>query len=249
MSDSERKQILKNEFIKKRGYWSGFWDGLLELAPDYFENYLNYSAVPWSDGPLEPKVKEFIYTAIDVATTHLYEPGLEIHLENALRYGATPQEIMEVYRLCSSMGVATSLLGSHLLEKEMTRRGLPSDDATNDPMLRASFEEAFGYWDESAAAWQRLDPASFVAALATWGPRKDSPLDRKTSAFVMIAVTTAVTHLNQNAAQAFIGQALDAGATKEEILEVFQLSSVLGMHSCTLGVPILLTKVKSQMAV
>ncbi|MCY4288948.1 MAG: carboxymuconolactone decarboxylase family protein [Aestuariivita sp.] len=249
MTNSERKAALKTDFIEKRGYWSGFWDGLLELAPDFFENYLNYSAIPWSGGPLEPKVKEFIYTAIDVATTHLYEPGLQIHLENALRYGATPQEIMEVYRLCASMGVATNLLGSHLLNKELTRRGLPIDGGAKDPELQAAFEDAFGYWDESAAAWQRLDPASFVAALETWGPMKDSPLDKKTSAFVMIAVTTAATHLNEHAAQAFIGQALDAGASKEEILEVFQLASVLGMHSCTLGVPILMDKIKPQMTV
>lgn len=243
MTDRARKDALKDEFREKRGYWSNFWDGLLELDPDFFENYLGYSAIPWVSGPLEPKVKEFIYTAIDAATTHLYEPGLHVHLENALKYGGTPEEVMEVYRLCSSMGTATNLMGAHLLDEELLQRGIAVDCQDADNSQQEAFEQAFGYWDRSAAAWQRLDNASFTAALKTWGPKENSALDKKTSAFVMIAVTTAATCLNEDAARAYIRIALDYGATKEEILEVFQLASVLGMHSCTLGVPALMPKI------
>lgn len=71
----ERRARLKRDFEERRGYWSPFWDGLL-LDLDFFEAYLNFSSVPWKEGPLEPKVKEFIYIAIDASTTHLYEPGL-----------------------------------------------------------------------------------------------------------------------------------------------------------------------------
>ena len=34
--------------------------------------------------------------------------------------------------------------------------------------------------------------------------------------------------------------ALGYGATREEVLEVIELASVIGIHSCTVGVPILL---------
>jgi alkylhydroperoxidase/carboxymuconolactone decarboxylase family protein YurZ len=42
-----------------------------------------------------------------------------------------------------------------------------------------------------------------------------------------------------------IKNALKHGATKEEIMEVFELISVLGVHSVTMGVPILLEELKA----
>ena len=38
--------------------------------------------------------------------------------------------------------------------------------------------------------------------------------------------------------------ALEAGATKEEILEVIQLTSIMGIHSMTMGLPILMEEVE-----
>ena len=85
---SPRQLAIKEEFIKHRGYWSGFWEDLLALDPDFLEIYQKFSSLPWQRGHLEPKVKEFVYIAIDVATTPL-QPGLRIHIQNAPRYGAT----------------------------------------------------------------------------------------------------------------------------------------------------------------
>ena len=62
--------------------------------------------MPWKHGVLEPKVKELIYCAFDVASTHLWLPGLELHMRNALGYGATPTEMMEVIQIASVLGVA-----------------------------------------------------------------------------------------------------------------------------------------------
>ncbi len=116
---TERQGQLKQDFIDARGYWNPFWDGLLTLDPDFFEAYLNFSAVPWRKGVLEPKVKELIYTAIDAATTHLYEPGLRAHIRNALRYGATKEEIMEVLELVSVLGIHSCILGVPVLLEEL----------------------------------------------------------------------------------------------------------------------------------
>ena len=35
----------------------------------------------------------------DAAATHLYVPGLKLHMRNALRYGATTGELMEVLEM------------------------------------------------------------------------------------------------------------------------------------------------------
>ena len=75
---SERQERIKADFERHRGYWNSFWDDVLVLDPDFFEAYTQFSSVPWKSGPLEPKVKELIYTAFDVAATHMFEPGLRV---------------------------------------------------------------------------------------------------------------------------------------------------------------------------
>jgi alkylhydroperoxidase/carboxymuconolactone decarboxylase family protein YurZ len=120
MSDlTDAQRALREDFVERRGYWNEFWDGLLRLDPDFFEAYLQFSGVPWANGTLEPKIKELIYIAIDASTTHLYEPGLRQHIQNALRHGASKEEIMEVYELTSVLGIHTCTLGVPVLLEEL----------------------------------------------------------------------------------------------------------------------------------
>ena len=123
----ERRQELKQSFISRRGYWSAFWDGLLWLDPDFFEAYLTFSGVPWQKGALEPKFKELIYVAMDASTTHLYEPGLRVHIRNALGHGATKEEVMEVLELVSAIGIHACTMGVPILIEELGKElGAPS---------------------------------------------------------------------------------------------------------------------------
>ena len=69
------------------------------------------SSHPWEHGTLEPKVKEFIYCAFDASATHMFAPGLRQHIANAIRYGATGAELMEVFELASGIGVESFALG------------------------------------------------------------------------------------------------------------------------------------------
>jgi alkylhydroperoxidase/carboxymuconolactone decarboxylase family protein YurZ len=119
----ERRRALREEFASARGYWNPFWNGLLDLDPDFFEGYLRFSAVPWQTGPLEPKVKELIYIAFDASATHMYIPGLTQHVENALALGATPAEVMEVFELASTLGMKTFSVGLPILLEELERSG------------------------------------------------------------------------------------------------------------------------------
>jgi alkylhydroperoxidase/carboxymuconolactone decarboxylase family protein YurZ len=117
----ERRRALKADFEAKRGYWHPFWDGLLDLDPDFFEAYLGFSSHPWTHGVLEPKVKELVYIAFDCSATHLYVPGLKLHIENALGLGATREELMEVFELASTIGIHTCELGVPILLEELER--------------------------------------------------------------------------------------------------------------------------------
>jgi len=119
----ERRRRLKADFEARRGYWHPFWDGLLELDPDFFEAYLAFSGHPWTDGVLEPKVKELVYIAFDASATHLYVPGLKLHIENALGLGATVDEIMEVLEIASVIGIHTCTMGVPIVIEELARAG------------------------------------------------------------------------------------------------------------------------------
>jgi alkylhydroperoxidase/carboxymuconolactone decarboxylase family protein YurZ len=102
---TEYQEQVKAEFTQTRGYWSPFWDDMLELDPEVFAAYTEFSSYPWRHGTLEPKIKEFIYIAFDATATHLYEKGLKLHIENAIGYGATAQEILEVMEIASVLGI------------------------------------------------------------------------------------------------------------------------------------------------
>ncbi|WP_238013239.1 carboxymuconolactone decarboxylase family protein [Dactylosporangium sp. AC04546] len=116
---TEAQEELKAQFTRTRGYWHAFWDEMLELDPEMFAAYTDFSSVPWRSGTLEPKVKEFVYIAFDTAATHLYVKGLKLHIENALGYGATPQEILEVMEIASVLGIHGVTATAPILIEEM----------------------------------------------------------------------------------------------------------------------------------
>ncbi|KAI1504559.1 AhpD-like protein [Biscogniauxia marginata] len=124
----ERQEALKREFTEKRGYWHGFWEDFLRLDPEFFEAYLEFSSLPWTKdvdgkgegvgrGALEPKMKELVYCAFDAAATHLYVPGLKLHMRNALGYGATPQEILEVLEIATLLSLHTAHVAAPIIEE------------------------------------------------------------------------------------------------------------------------------------
>ncbi|EMB4322943.1 carboxymuconolactone decarboxylase family protein [Pluralibacter gergoviae] len=119
---TERQEALKASFVANRGYWHASWDGLLELDPDLFEYYIEFSSVPWRSGVLSPKVKELIYCAFDASATHLYEQGLKLHMRNAIGYGATKEEILEVLEIVSLIGMHGVEAAAPLLEQALNQR-------------------------------------------------------------------------------------------------------------------------------
>jgi alkylhydroperoxidase/carboxymuconolactone decarboxylase family protein YurZ len=70
-------------------------------------------------------------------------------------------------------------------------------------------------------------------------PFGKGPLPRKFKELILIAINAATTHLYAPGVRRHIRNALQLGATREEILETIQLTTVLGIHACNLAVPIL----------
>jgi len=242
---TDRQSELKRRFTEERGYWAEFWDGLLALDPDFFEAYLQFSTVPWKNGHLEPKIKELIYIAIDAATTHLYEPGLRIHLQNAFKYGATKEEVMEVYELTSVLGLHTMTMGVPVMLEELkaaTGETVGGGELTERQAdLKRRFIEGRGYWAEFWDGLLALDPDFFEAYLQfSTVPWKNGHLEPKIKEFIYIAIDAATTHLYEPGLRIHLQNAFKYGATKEEVMEVYELVSVLGLHTMTMGVPVML---------
>jgi alkylhydroperoxidase/carboxymuconolactone decarboxylase family protein YurZ len=68
---------------------------------------------------LEPKVREFIYVAIDASTTHMFDEGTRGHMANALKHGATVAEILEVLEHAATIGVQSIVEGLPILQQEV----------------------------------------------------------------------------------------------------------------------------------
>ncbi|HCU93478.1 MAG TPA: carboxymuconolactone decarboxylase [Actinobacteria bacterium] len=119
MSLTERQQQIKDEFVRVRGTWGDSWEAILQPDPEFLARYLEFSAVPWRKNHLEDKIKEFIYIAFDTAATHLYVKGLKLHIENAVGYGASSQEILEVMEIASVLGIHAVTSAAPILAEEI----------------------------------------------------------------------------------------------------------------------------------
>jgi len=239
---SERQRGLREEFLDARGYWNENWEELLTVDEDFFAAYLSFSSVPWKTGPLEPKVKEFVYIAVDAAATHLFTPGIRSHIKRALELGATTAEIMEVIELTSTLGIHAANIGVPILVEELEAAGQPVSrelDARQQE-IKAQFEAKRGYWNPFWDEILLLAPEFFDSytrfSSIAW---ENGPLEPKVKELIYTAFDVSCTHLYVKGLRAHIKNALGYGATREEIMEVIELASVVGIHATNVGVPIL----------
>jgi alkylhydroperoxidase/carboxymuconolactone decarboxylase family protein YurZ len=97
-----------------------------------------------------------------------------------------------------------------------------------------------GEWNPNWEPFYQLDPAWTEAFMAMGTkPMFAGVLDPKVIEFIAIAVDASCTHMYGPGVRRHIRKALDLGATKEEITAVLQCVSVLGIHTMSLGAPIL----------
>ncbi len=103
---------------------------------------------------------------------------------------------------------------------------------------------AAGEWNPNWDPFYELDPAWTEAFIAMGTkPMLSGVLDPKVIEFIAIAVDASCTHMYGPGVRRHIRKALELGATKQEITAVLQCVSVLGIHTMSLGAPILLEEV------
>jgi alkylhydroperoxidase/carboxymuconolactone decarboxylase family protein YurZ len=79
----------------------------------------------------------------------------------------------------------------------------------------------------------------------TTNPWTTGVLPRKLVELIGVGLNAACTNLNPDGTRRHIRAALAAGATRDEILMVLKCASVMSIHSCSLGAPILLEEAKA----
>lgn len=104
-----------------------------------------------------------------------------------------------------------------------------------------------GPWDHPALDELRELDASWAEACLklTTDPWTNGILPLKEVELICIAVNAACTNLQADGTRRHIRAALAAGATRDEILTVVKMASLLSIHSCSLGAPILLDEAKA----
>ena len=103
-----------------------------------------------------------------------------------------------------------------------------------------------GPWDDALATLREWDPIGRDMRENDDEPLEfDGILPRKTVELVGVALNAACTNLDPDGTRRHIRAALRAGASREEILMVLRMASVMAIHSCSLAAPILLEEAKA----
>jgi alkylhydroperoxidase/carboxymuconolactone decarboxylase family protein YurZ len=119
---AKRQGLPHTERQIARGDWNPLWDTLRKWDPEFVEGYLTMRNVPFSKGPLSDKMKELVLIAINASTTHLYGAGVRRHIQNALKLGATRDEILQVIELTTVLGIHACNLAVPILAEELENR-------------------------------------------------------------------------------------------------------------------------------
>jgi alkylhydroperoxidase/carboxymuconolactone decarboxylase family protein YurZ len=104
------------------GQWNTAWDPFFELDPVWTDEFMATGGGIYASGLFTPKEVELLSIAFDASYTHMYAPGTRRHIKGALAAGATPEEVMEVLKLCVVQGVQALNLGVPILAQELARR-------------------------------------------------------------------------------------------------------------------------------
>ncbi len=239
---------LKKEVLTHRGYWHPFHEGLLDLSPQFLEAYLQFQSAPWQSKHLAPKVREFIYIAVDGSVAHLYESGARRHIEQALKLGATKEEVIQVILLATCESAhQTHTTAMPILVEELNAAGEDTADLNNDERrIKEQFVAIVGTWPDGADALMKIAPDFIDGFLSyrsiAWAA---GPLEPKVREFIGLAVSASPALLDAKGIRAHIRRALQLEATKEEISEVLQLASAISIHTCTICVPALVAAINA----
>jgi len=194
---------------------------------------------PWTSGVLARRFVELVGIAMNAAATNLNAEGTRRHIRGALEAGATRDEVLMVIKMASLLAIHSCSLGAPILLEEAKAAGA-SPTPKSPPTPACDRMKAMGQWNTAWDPFYELDPAWTDAFMATGlGVYATGVLPPKEVELLSIAFDVSFTHMYAPGTRRHVKNALAAGATMEEVMEVLKLCVVQGVQACNLGVPIL----------
>ncbi len=215
------------------------------ISPTSFAAASEFWRAPFESKHLTPRVKELVLLAMHASATALNAEAVKRHVERALMAGASKEDVIDV--LISIIGLANHALyfSVPILEEELKAAGkedasLPAVDA-NFEAAKQNFIKIRGFWNSDRDALARLMPDYFRAltnlSVESW---QRGSLARKEREFICIGIDCSVTHTYGPGLRIHIRNAINCGATRDEILEIFQLAALMGVETYVMGAEALL---------
>jgi alkylhydroperoxidase/carboxymuconolactone decarboxylase family protein YurZ len=103
-----------------------------------------------------------------------------------------------------------------------------------------------GPWDAALEQLREWDPAWAESCVKmTTNPWVRGVLPRKLIELISLMLNAQCTSLNPEGTRRHVRAALDAGASRDEVLFVIECAAMGAIHSCSLGAPILLEEAKA----
>ena len=221
------------------GPWDSALEKLRECDPGWAEPCFKMSTNPWTSGVLPRKFIELVSVGLNAACTNLNPDGTRRHIRAALDAGATRDEILFVLKCASVMSIHSCSLGAPILLEEAIAAGKQPVPKPAVSTPACDKMKAIGQWN-TADPFYQLDPVWTDQFMATGaGIYGSGVMPAKETELLSIAFDASYTHMYAPGTRRHIHNALQAGATMEEIMEILKLCVVQGVQACNLAVPIL----------
>jgi alkylhydroperoxidase/carboxymuconolactone decarboxylase family protein YurZ len=224
----------------QNGPWGEAFTQLDSWDPKWVEASARMASNPWRSGVLSRKFVELISFGLNIACTNLNPDGTRLHLRRAVDAGATKEEVFFVLKCASVLSIHSCSLAAPILLDEAKAAGIAPPPPSTAPTPACDQMRAIGQWNAAWDPFFELDPVwtdEFMAVGAgIYGSGVFSP---KEVELLSIALDASVTHMFAPGVRRHIQNALKAGATVQEIMEVLKICAALGVHSCNMAAPTL----------
>jgi alkylhydroperoxidase/carboxymuconolactone decarboxylase family protein YurZ len=242
MDTEHDPSVLRNDFESFHGYWNSDLEDLLAADSRYFRAYDGLLRVTSVRGNLTPTQRELICIAVTGQVTYLNRAAVSHHIRQAMRLGASADEVMETLQLAASLGVHSMLVGIPIAHEVFEELGVSV--STADEELDASpsdLKERFishrKYWTPHWDLVLAYTPEYFEAYLDLSSiPWNHGRLSESFKELIYIAIDVVTTHLFTPGIRTHTKKALDYGATPEQVIDVMSIASNIGVEAVLGGV-------------
>jgi alkylhydroperoxidase/carboxymuconolactone decarboxylase family protein YurZ len=222
------------------GPWDAALSQLREWDPHWAAACQRMTTNPWTSGILPRKFVELVSLGISSACTNLNSDGTRRHIRAALDAGASRDEILFVLKCGTVMSIHSCSLAAPILLEEAKAAAAASAPKSAAPTPAVDKMKSIGQWNEAWNPFFELDPLWTDQFMATGaGIYGSGVMPPKETELLSIAFDASFTHMYAPGTRRHIHNALQAGATVQEIMEVLKICVAQGAQAMNLGVPIL----------